>query len=157
MLSDGEILEFVRTGHITIAPFMEKNLTPNGYDLSVGGVEINGVMVEPNLYHKFRVPPLSPFRVLSMENITLSNGFVANLRLKQRHARQGIQATFSQIDAGFFGTLTFCCFNGNETTLELLFGDTFCQIVFDELKTPPLKDYASRSGHYKGQTDVVLK
>lgn len=157
MLSDGEILELVRTGHINIAPFFEKNLTPNGYDLSIGGVEINGVMLEPNLYHKFRVPPLSSFRVLSMEYVTLSNGFVANMRLKQRFARAGIQATFSQVDAEFYGTLTFCCFNGNEQSFELEFGLPFCQIVFDELKVLPLRGYAARSGHYKGQTDVVLK
>ena len=157
MLSDGEILELVTSGHISIVPFSENNLTPNGYDLCVGGVEMNGVMVEPNSSKKYRIPPLVSFRVLSMEYVTLANSFVANLQLKQKFARQGIQATFSQIDAEFFGTLTFCCFNGNETSFELEFVVPFCQIVFTKLDVPPLKGYAERSGHYKNQKDVVLK
>jgi dCTP deaminase len=157
MLTDGEILELVRNGHIAIAPFSEANLTPNGYDLSVGGVEINEVMVEPNIHNRYRVPPLASFRVLSMETVTLSNAFVANLRLKQKYVRKGIHATFSQIDAEFFGTLTFGCFNGNEQSFEIDFGVPFCQITFEELTVLPLKGYAARSGHYKGQKNVVLK
>jgi len=155
MLSDGQIIELLQSGHISITPFSDKNLTPNGYDLCVGGVEIDGVMLPSDKI--FQIPPLASFRVVSLETITLSNAFTANLRLKQKYARRGIQATLSQIDAEFFGTLTFCCFNGNWKEFELEADAPFCQIVFDELQVPALRGYSLRSGHYKNQKDKVLK
>jgi dCTP deaminase len=157
MLSDGELLELIGSGHIDIKPFSEKNLTPNGYDLSVGGIDIEDAVLKADIYEKFLIPRLSPFRVVSLEYVTLSNGFTANLWLKQRYARRNIQATFSQIDAEFFGTLAFCCFNANNSPITIEKGSPFAQIVFHRLDVPPLKGYAERSGHYKGQKDTLLK
>jgi len=156
MLSDGEILDLLKSGHLNITPFDEKNMTPNGYDLCIGGIEVNEVMMTPE-NEKFIVSPLTPFRVISLETVTLSNGFVANLWLKQRYARRGIQATFSQIDAEFYGTLSFGGFNGNGRPFEFEVGAPFAQIVFDRLEVPPIRAYSARSGHYKGQKNVILK
>jgi len=156
MLSDGELLELIDSGHIDIKPFSEKNLTPNGYDLSVDGIDINDAVLKADIYEKFLIPRLSPFRVVSLEYVTLSNGFTANLWLKQRYARRNIQATFSQIDAEFFGTLAFCCFNANNSPITIEKGSPFAQIVFNRLDVPSLKGYAERSGHYKGQKEKII-
>ncbi|MCJ2511847.1 MAG: dCTP deaminase, partial [Candidatus Thermoplasmatota archaeon] len=43
ILSDEEISEFMREGKLRITDFKEKNLTPNGYDLTIDEVFISGV------------------------------------------------------------------------------------------------------------------
>jgi dCTP deaminase len=157
MLSDGQILECIELGRIEIDPFSEENLTPNGYDLCLGGIEMNDMMVEPNIYKKYRIPPFSAFRVLTMERIMVTNMIAANLYLKSWFTRRGILASLSQVDAGFPGSLTLGCFNGNETSFEIDWGIPFCQIVFTELDELPIKSYVERSGHYKNQGKKVIK
>ena len=42
ILSDKDITESIMTGNIGISNFIEKNLTPNGYDLTISEIKING-------------------------------------------------------------------------------------------------------------------
>lgn len=157
MLSDGEILEFIELGCIEIDPFSETNMTSNGYDLCVGGIEMDDQMVEPSIHNKYRIPLMKSFRVITMERVTITNWFTAELHLKTRFTRRGIQATFGKIDAAFAGSLTFGMFNGNQEPFELEFGQPIAQIGFERLNSPALIDYVKRSGHYQHQKNVVMK
>ncbi len=40
ILSDKSIIELVKNNQITIDPFNDGNLTPNGYDLTIEEIEI---------------------------------------------------------------------------------------------------------------------
>ncbi len=40
ILSDKSIIKLVKKNEITISPFKNENLTPNGYDLTVEEIEI---------------------------------------------------------------------------------------------------------------------
>ena len=65
-------------------------------------------------------------------------------------------ASFGKIDAGFDGTLTFAGLNSSASVLELPVGETFAQLVVEELTGRAEVLYAQRSGHYHDQRGVTL-
>lgn len=156
ILSDREIIESLDSGEISISPFNEDYLTPNGYDLGIGGVEVDNEMIEPK-NNVYIIPPLKDFRVVSVETIRCDAMHVAFLNLKTRYSRHGIQGTFGKIDAGFNGTLTFGLFNGSNYNFKLLKGDRIVQIDFRRMLKPAEQIYEERSGNYQHQKDIVMK
>ena len=155
-LSDGEIVEAIKNGEINISPFDEYDLTPNGYDLHIGGIELDNFMFSW-VSDSHWVGPLKSFRIVSLETVTCNASHVGFLHLKTRYSRRGIQATFGKIDAGFNGTLTFGLFNGNNLDFEIKKGDKIVQIHFEKLGKPAQQLYAQRSGNYQNQKDTVMK
>ncbi len=153
MLSDGEILRLLERGDINIKPFEEKNLTPNGYDLRVGEIMIPSLEIYTKK-GKVRIPPLTRFLVGSLEYITLSSGYVAQIWIKSRWARRGVLASFGLVDAGFQGILTMGAFATEE--IELNVEDKFAQICFISLKEKAQKPYHARSGNYQGQKNIKI-
>ena len=57
ILSDNSIAQLVKNKEITIDPFVDKNLTPNGYDLTVEEIEIPEK--QKTTRKKMTIPPLS--------------------------------------------------------------------------------------------------
>ncbi len=153
MLSDGEILRLMEKGEIGIEPFEERNLTPNGYDLRIGEVMIPSLDIYVKR-EKVRIPPLTRFLVGSMEYVTLSPKYVAQIWIKSRWARRGVLASFGLVDAGFQGILTMGAFATEE--IELGVGDGFAQICFIPLKEKAQKPYHARSGNYQGQKNIKI-
>jgi len=147
ILSDRDIKKEIIKGNISIEPFREDNLTPNGYDLTIGEVYIDGEIRE-----EAEVQPLKWFAISTLEYIKLK-GLAAQLWIRSSYARKGVIASFGKVDAGFEGNLTLPAFNAREKLL-LKKGDTFCQIVFEYLSSNPLKLY---EGKYKGQKGVKLE
>jgi len=156
VLSDGEIIDAIDAGKILITPFNVDYLTPNGYDLCIGGIEIDGEMMQPNNAKQYPIPPLKDFRVVSLETIHCDAEHVAFLHLKTRHTRRGIQATFGKIDAGFNGTLTFGMLNSNHY-YDLILGEKIVQIHFERLGQPAQQVYERSSGNYQHQKNTVMK
>ncbi len=146
ILSDGDIVTAVRRGDLSIEPFVEEQLTPNGYDLS-----IQEVMVDEETRRQATIPPMRWFAVATREYLRLPR-HAAQLWIRSSYARRGVVASFGKVDVGFEGTLTLACFNAREE-LELRHGDTFCQIVFEEMLSAPRERYA---GKYKGQQNITL-
>ena len=141
---------------LSIDPFKESQLTPNGYDLAIA--EIYFESGEQRLKSgTVEIPPQTWFAVSTEEYVKLSGEVTAQLWLRTSHARKGIMSTFGKIDAGFEGTLTFSAFNASKKTVELKIGDTFAQMVFEEMSSLPRKLYAERSGKYQGQRGVTLE
>ena len=141
---------------VGIKPFDEKNLTPNGYDLSIAEVyikEIDSHIKEGTAV----VPPYVWFAISTKEFVKLGRQITAQLWIRSSYARKGVLASFGKVDAGFNGTLTFGCFNASDEKLEIPIGDRFCQIVFELLSTPAEKAYDKRSGNYQDQRGVTLE
>ncbi|MBC7080823.1 MAG: dCTP deaminase [Thermoplasmatales archaeon] len=146
MLSDRDIKEHILKGELEINPFEEKNLTPNGYDLTIDEIFINGKKEK-----KAIIKPLTWFAISTKEYIKLKN-LSAQLWIRSTYARKGIFASFGKVDAGFEGCLTISCFNAYQE-IELGEGDKFCQIVFEKISSKPEKYY---NGKYKGQREIKI-
>jgi dCTP deaminase len=156
VLSDVDIEQALQQGTLDIEPFVQKNLTPNGYDLSIDEVFIRktdkhikeGVAV---------IPPLTWFAISTKEFVKMGPQITSQLWIRSSYARKGILASFGKVDAGFHGTLTFGCFNASDSEVEIPIGDRFCQIVFENLESVPQALYHERSGTYQNQRGVTLK
>lgn len=157
MLSDFEILRAIKKGNIIIDPFDESQLTPNGYDLSVDKIEVDDKELVVNNGGNFLIPAKTDFRVLTRETIRCPLDISAQLWLKSKFARNGVQATFGMVEASFNGTLTLGMFNGSNKFLEIPNGRTICQIVFIRLGTKAILSYKKRSGNYQNQKDEIMK
>ncbi len=146
ILSDRDIKEAILKGEISIEPFNLKNLTPNGYDLTIGEIYLDGKILE-----EATIQPLKWFAISTLEYIRLKN-ITAQLWLRSSYARKGILSSFGKVDAGFEGCLTISCFNAHQE-IKLRKGDRFCQIVFERMLSSPSKYY---EGKYKGQRTIKL-
>ena len=155
VLSDKNIRELIRNGELSIEPFVEKNLTPNGYDLTIDEIYIK----KTDQYIKdgiAKIPPLTWFAVSTREFVKMGAKVVSQLWIRSSYARKGIIASFGKVDAGFHGTLTISCFNASHEEVEIPIGDRFCQIVFEELSSKPEELYENRSGNYQNQRGIKL-
>ena len=156
VLSDLDIKNSLDKNDLTIEPFENKNLTPNGYDLSIDEIFIkktnervrNGIA---------KIPPMTWFAISTKEFIKMGPQLASQLWIRSSYARKGIMASFGKVDAGFHGTLTVSCFNSNDEPLQIPIGDKFCQIVFENLASIPSELYDKKSGNYQNQRGVKLE
>ena len=156
VLSDIDIEQAIKNKELGIEPFIKKNLTPNGYDLSIDEIFIK----KTNQHIKEDVaviPPLTWFAISTKECVTMGPQITSQLWIRSSYARKGILASFGKVDAGFSGTLTFGCFNASDSHVEIPIGDRFCQIVFEHLANVPKALYHERSGTYQHQHGVTLQ
>lgn len=138
-----------------IEPFIEKNLTPNGYDLSIDEVYIK--KTDEHIKEGMAViPPLSWFAISTKEFVKMGPLITSQLWIRSSYARKGVMTSFGKVDAGFHGTLTISCFNSNDTPLEIPIGDRFCQIVFEKMNSVPSELYDTKSGNYQNQRGIKL-
>ena len=156
ILSDIDIKNKMKNNELGIEPFIEKNLTPNGYDLSIEEIFIRksdehikeGTAV---------VPPMTWFAISTKEFVKMGPQITSQLWIRSSYARKGVMASFGKVDAGFHGTLTISCFNSNDNPLEIPIGDRFCQIVFENMASTPSELYEKKSGNYQNQRGLKLK
>lgn len=152
LLSDKEIVEAIVRKQISIEPFNRKNLTPNGYDLTIDEIMIpkTGKKIKDG---KIKIPELTHFLVSTKEYVKLMR-VSGSLWIRTSFARKGIIGSFGKVDVGFEGNLTLSAFNaGNE--IELGIGERFAQLVFERITKPEML-YFQRSGNYMGQRGVTL-
>jgi len=156
VLADRDIEAGLADGTLDIDPFLAKNLTPNGYDLTVDEVFIKktGSHISEGMAV---IPPLTWFAVSTKEYVRMGPKVTSQLWIRSSYARKGILASFGKVDAGFQGTLTIGCFNASHEPVEIPIGDRFCQIVFEHLESEPKALYHQRSGTYQNQRGVTLQ
>jgi len=155
ILSDGDIEKSLEKSELGIEPFNPKNLTPNGYDLSIDEIYIK----KTDQHHKegmVTIPALTWFAISTKEFVKMGPQITSQLWIRSSYARKGIMASFGKVDAGFHGTLTISCFNSNDEEIEIPIGDRFCQIVFENLSTVPTELYDKKSGNYQNQRGIKL-
>jgi len=155
VLSDKDIEGSLKNDELDIDPFDQKNLTPNGYDLTIAEVYIK--KTEKHIKEgKAKIPPLSWFAISTREFVKMGPQITSQLWIRSSYARKGVMASFGKVDAGFHGTLTISCFNSNDEELEIPIGDRFCQIVFERLSSTPSELYEKKSGRYQNQRGIKL-
>jgi dCTP deaminase len=156
VLSDADITDYMSENILGLDPFIEKNLTPNGYDLSIEEIFIKKTDQHINEGNAI-IPPLSWFAISTKEFVKMSGRITAQLWIRSSYARKGVMASFGKVDAGFHGTLTISCFNANDEEIEIPIGDRFCQIVFEKLESVPSELYEKKSGNYQNQRGITLQ
>jgi len=155
ILSDKDIEESMKSNSLDIEPFNKKNLTPNGYDLSIDEVFIR--KTDKHIKEgTATIPPMTWFAISTKEFVKMGPQITSQLWIRSSYARKGVMASFGKVDAGFHGTLTISCFNSNDEELEIPIGDRFCQIVFEHLSTMPSELYDKKSGNYQNQRGIKL-
>lgn len=155
VLSDRGILVAMEAGELGIDNFLKKNLTPNGYDLSIAEIKV-GQDGQTFTDGDVKIPPMTWFAVSTKEYVKFGPKITSQLWIRTTWARRGILSSFGKVDAGFEGTLTLSAFNSSDKEVTIPIGDRFCQIVFEWLDTASEKQYAERSGNYQGQRGVNL-
>jgi len=156
VLSDVDIEQALLSNELGIEPFIKKNLTPNGYDLSIDEVYLR--TTDQHIKEGMAIiPPLTWFAISTKEFVKMGPQITSQLWIRSSYARKGIMASFGKVDAGFHGTLTFGCFNASDKDVEIPIGDRFCQIVFENLSCVPKALYHERSGTYQNQRGVTLQ
>jgi dCTP deaminase len=155
VLSDAGILKAIENGDLAIDNFIENNLTPNGYDLTIAEMLVEGN--ENQNTGIVKIPPKTWFAVSTLEYVKQGPGIAGQLWIRTTWARKGIISSFGMVDAGFEGTLTLSAYNSSSSEVAIPIGDRFAQIVFHMLDTRSEKEYAERSGHYQGQRGVKLE
>ena len=153
ILSDKSIKELVKNNQITIDPFNDGNLTPNGYDLTIEEIEIPEE--QKTTTKNLTIPPGERFAVSTKEIISCGENHCAQLWLRTSWARKGIICSFGKIDSGFKGNLTLLGFNASKTNVDIEIESTFAQIVFERLSTPAKELYEERSGNYQNQKGIT--
>ncbi len=153
ILSDESIIELVKNNEITISPFKNENLTPNGYDLTVEEIEIPEE--KKTTTKKLTIPPGERFAVSTKEIISCGENHCAQLWLRTSWARKGIICSFGKIDSGFKGNLTLLGLNASKKNVDIEIGNTFAQIVFEKLSTSANELYEERSGNYQNQKGIT--
>ena len=155
ILSDIDIKTAMQENSLGIEPFIEKNLTPNGYDLSIEEIYIkkSDKHIKEGIAS---IPPQTWFAISTKEFVKMGPQITSQLWIRSSYARRGVMASFGKVDAGFHGTLTISCFNSNDNPLEIPIGDRFCQIVFENLSTKPSELYDKKSGNYQNQREIKL-
>jgi len=156
MLSDSDIMGMIGSGEIVLQGFKPENLTPNGYDLTIGEILI------PSLGKKvgggeIEIPPMTWFLVGTEEVVELRKGITGQLWIRTSWARKGVIGSFGKIDAGFRGNLTLSALNASAAPLRMATGDRFAQIVFVRMLSPSEKGYEERSGNYQDQRGITLE
>ena len=155
ILSDVDIKRNMENNELGIEPFNEKNLTPNGYDLSIDEIFIR----KSNQHIKEGIaviPAMTWFAISTKEFVKMGPQITSQLWIRSSYARKGVMASFGKVDAGFHGTLTISCFNSNDEPLEIPIGDRFCQIVFENMESIPSELYDKKSGNYQNQRGIKL-
>ena len=155
ILSDKDIEKNIKLKQLDIEPFDNKNLTPNGYDLTISEIYISNKNTHINEGLAL-IPPKTWFVISTKEFIKMGSDITSQLWIRSSYARKGIFASFGKVDAGFHGTLTISCFNSNDIEIEIPIGDRFCQIIFEELSSTPSELYEKKSGNYQNQKGIKL-
>ncbi len=154
--SDTDFLAAVESGRLGLDPWHPGDLTPNGIDLRIAEVLVPGTAAEPVRSGVASVPPMARFLIATEQVVRMPADACGQLWIRSSYARRGVLASFGKVEAGFDGSLTIAAFNTSHERLEIPIGDRFCQLVLEQLQSPPQALYAERSGNYQNQRGVTL-
>lgn len=96
-LSNEEIKELVKEKGLISDNFVESNLTPNGYDMTIGSMTFDRRFIYIETAEEFSIP----------------NDVVGTIFLRSTFARMGLVGTFGAVDAGYKGKLSLTLLNSD--------------------------------------------
>lgn len=102
VLTDKKILDYVRMNKLSIVPFDEDALTPNGYDLEL---------------ENWSIPAKGSTTAMSIAKIKLPEDVIAIPMLRTTYIFKGLILSSGIIDAGFSGRLKMYIFNSSDNAV----------------------------------------
>jgi dCTP deaminase len=138
VLSDVEILKYIKDGEVKLEPFEQSCLNPAGYDLRCS----KAVVLKPKKYEL----------VATLETVELGLKVTGFLHIRSSLAREGVIGSFAVVDPGFHGQLTLNLHNVSEKEVILRRGERMVQIVFHNLGNAAQKGY---DGLYQNSKGIV--
>lgn len=153
ILNDSEIEEYVKAGKLISSSYREENLTPNGYDLTIASIRVDG---QEDEVEEAVIKPFSMFWVSTSETVDMPHDIGGKLWIRSSYARKGIFGSFGFVDAGFRGSLTLAFFNGSSREVSISRGKTIAQLTFLRMDSKVQKTYGERSGNYQDQQGLRI-
>ncbi len=136
MLSDTDILKYLKEGLLRIEPLALDSISPSGYDLRSAT--------------SARVEPKSTILLHTMETVELAPCICGQIFIRSSFAREGLFGSFALVDPGFNGQLTLTISNLGNAPIEINGGEKVAQIVFLNLLTPSAHPYGGRYQNSRG-------
>ena len=175
MLVDNQIKNAVVSGDIVINPFVERQINPNSYDVTLGcefysycSSEFGHVpVIDPRSNREYGYKRIENQVILypnefilgtTREYFTLCNGYAAVLEGKSSFARLGlaVHITGGFIDTGFAGNITLEIKNENDRCAIILReGDLIGQLVFFKITKATVPYDMKPDSKYKNQEGVT--
>ncbi len=168
ILSDFDLINYIRSGRLTIEPFDEEIVRENGLDLRLGNevceLKSTSKILDPynhtdlsNFYVCFRadefiVKPHTIYLVTTLEYMKVPSELMAFVELRSTFARLGLSIPPTIIDGGFRGRITIEL-HGSSFPIKLKKGTRFLHVVFAKVTSPIMRPY---SGRYQDQRGVKL-
>ncbi|MCL6089880.1 MAG: dCTP deaminase [Candidatus Thermoplasmatota archaeon] len=153
VLCDADILKMAERNDLISEEFSKDSLTPNGYDLRIAQISLDG----ENMQKEVSVKGGDRFLVSTLEYISLPDNIVGQIWIRSSYARRGVLGSFGAVDSGFKGNLTLSFFHAGKDQLQLRSGERIAQIIFHKLENISEKSYKERSGNYQGSRGITVK
>jgi len=169
ILSDFDLVNYVRSGRLVIEPFSEEIVRENGLDLRLGDeicvLKDTDRVLDPyssdvdlsEFYEcwrgsEFVIEPGKRYLATTLEYIKVPPELMAFVELRSTFARMGLYIPPTIIDGGFEGTITIeLC--GSSFPVKLRPGTRFLHVVFAKVASPIQRPYR---GRYQRQRGVTL-
>lgn len=167
ILSDLDLLNYIRSGRLVIQPFEEDTVRENGVDLRIGNsiarMRNTGRLLDTRsdgfedfyeVYEadEFVINPGEHVLLHTKEYIKLPVDLMGFVNLRSSYARVGLIIPPTIIDANFEGQLTIELVGG-DFPVKLYADDRFLHVVFAKLTSPVERPY---KGRYQGQRGIRL-
>ncbi|MDI6603454.1 MAG: hypothetical protein QME57_05140, partial [Patescibacteria group bacterium] len=142
---------------IHIYPFSEDSLTPVGYDLRVGNLYSSSLHGGPFRLEdngRIVISPGDTVLITTLEKIGMpkDKSISALIMSKVSKVSKGLSHISTPIDPDYDGEPLIAMNNYSRSTIELLFGEPFCTIVFFENKSHSTKS----CGKVPGRLDIFV-
>jgi len=146
-----------RDKHLHIFPFIEKSLTPVGYDLRIGysySSAMHGGPKKISEGDKFVVFPGDTVLITTLEKVGMpqNRSISALIQSKVSKVSKGLSHVSTTIDPDWDGNLLIAVHSHSKNKIELEFGESFCTVVFFENKSVATKD----CGKVAGRLDIFV-
>jgi len=168
ILSDRDLVEYLRSGRLVVSPFDPEIVRENGLDLRLGPeycevLRSDEVLVvgEGDVAKYYRcgkggeyleLKPSTRYLLHTLEVVGLPDDLMGFVELRSTFARLGFLMPPTIVDAGFRGQLTIEVLTPPYPT-RVRVGTRFLHIVFAKTLSPVASTYR---GRYQGQTGVTL-
>jgi|UniRef100_A0A7J2TZZ7 dCTP deaminase len=167
ILSDFDLINYIRSGRLIIEPFSEDIVRENGLDLRIDGevcvLNDTTTILDPyntatnlsTFYRCFKADefifePRRIYLATTIEYIKVPPELMAFVELRSTFARMGLSIPPTIIDGGFEGQITIEI-HTSTFPIKIKKWTRFLHVVFSKVSTPIQKPY---SGKYQGQRGV---
>lgn len=162
LLSDVDILDAIKEGHIVIDNFNKANLQPASYDLRLGkyGIITKSISIEElkekiskeevkekdiEKERSMTLPAGSFALVTTLEGLKFSTSYAGHLGAKSYYTRKGLALLSGlQVDPGFEGIIVLGFANLSPRTITIEYADPICTLEIHKLNKPSSKPYEGR-------------